>query len=445
MPKRIVIIGAGPTGLGAAYRLQELGYKNWAIYEANNYVGGLSASFKDKAGFTWDIGGHVIHSHYKYFDDLFEKLMEKQYREHLRESWIKIAENWLPYPFQNNIKYLPKDKILSCLCGLLDTINSPSNLENFKEWLYSTFGPEMAETFFIPDNQKRWCYPLEKMSFDWIKDRVSVVDLKRILRNIILDIDDVGWGPNSKFKYPLRGGTGGFFNRFTPLIKDKLYFNKKLASVDLKNKKVYFADRTSDSYDFLVSTIPINILAKTIRDEGLQKTAKFLRYNSALIVGVGIKQLCPSKKCWIYFPHRDVSYFRITYLSNYSPYNAPGNDYYSLMCEINYFKKSISSKGKVIAQVIDDLIKTQSINRKDKKDIISRYLVDVEYAYPIPTLDRDKILKYMQVFLEKNSIFSRGRFGSWKYEIGNIDHCLMQGVEIIERLVLGKSEEVWSL
>ena len=67
MDKRIVIIGAGPTGLGAAYRLQELGHKNWKIYEKQGYVGGLAASFVDSQGFTWDVGGHVMFSHYKYF------------------------------------------------------------------------------------------------------------------------------------------------------------------------------------------------------------------------------------------------------------------------------------------------------------------------------------------------------------------------------------------
>ncbi|TMC10030.1 MAG: FAD-dependent oxidoreductase, partial [Chloroflexi bacterium] len=64
MNPRIVIIGAGPTGLGAAYRLQELGYTNWAVYERSSFVGGLASSQTDAAGFTYDIGGHVMFSHY---------------------------------------------------------------------------------------------------------------------------------------------------------------------------------------------------------------------------------------------------------------------------------------------------------------------------------------------------------------------------------------------
>ena len=65
MEPKIVIIGAGPTGLGAGYRLKELGYKNFHLYDRLPYVGGLASSFTDSAGFTWDIGGHVMFSHYK--------------------------------------------------------------------------------------------------------------------------------------------------------------------------------------------------------------------------------------------------------------------------------------------------------------------------------------------------------------------------------------------
>ena len=54
---KIAIIGAGPTGLGAAFRLTELGLSNFTVFEASDHAGGLASSFRDEAGFTWDIGG----------------------------------------------------------------------------------------------------------------------------------------------------------------------------------------------------------------------------------------------------------------------------------------------------------------------------------------------------------------------------------------------------
>ncbi len=127
MDKKIIIIGAGPAGLGAAYRLNELGYTNWQIVEKNGYIGGLSASFKDSQGFTWDVGGHVMFSHYKYFDNLVDKLLGNEYLEHLRESWIWIMERFVPYPFKNNIRYLPKEVVYDCVMGLMEAQNNNKN------------------------------------------------------------------------------------------------------------------------------------------------------------------------------------------------------------------------------------------------------------------------------------------------------------------------------
>ena len=61
----------------AAYRLTELGHEQWAIYERADHVGGLSSSYRDPYGFIWDHGGHVMFSHYRYFDDLVEKIHQK--------------------------------------------------------------------------------------------------------------------------------------------------------------------------------------------------------------------------------------------------------------------------------------------------------------------------------------------------------------------------------
>ena len=72
---KYLIIGAGPTGLGAGHRLNELDEKDFLILESNEYVGGLAASFEDKQGFTWDVGGHVIFSHYDYFDRVMDSVI----------------------------------------------------------------------------------------------------------------------------------------------------------------------------------------------------------------------------------------------------------------------------------------------------------------------------------------------------------------------------------
>jgi protoporphyrinogen oxidase len=66
----VVIVGAGPAGLGAAWRLHERGHTDWTLFEAGRFPGGLASSVLDPQGFTWDLGGHVLFSHYPYFDEV---------------------------------------------------------------------------------------------------------------------------------------------------------------------------------------------------------------------------------------------------------------------------------------------------------------------------------------------------------------------------------------
>src|SRR3989304_3651694 len=214
--KKVVILGAGPTGLGAAYQLQNLGYENWALYEKNNFIGGLSASFKDTKGFTWDVGGHIIFSKNAYFNKLVNELLGDDCLFHERESWIWLRDTFIRYPFQNNFHFLPGDIVLECVSGLLKNLGHENSYRNFEEWMCHYFGEGIAKYFMIPYNEKVWASPLKMMDYNWIGDRVSVIDIHKILRNIIYQSDDSDWGPNNTFRYPLHGGTGGLFYQFMP-------------------------------------------------------------------------------------------------------------------------------------------------------------------------------------------------------------------------------------
>src|SRR3954447_24169363 len=135
-PSKIVVIGAGPTGLGAAHRLRELGHDDVVVLEANDYVGGLATSFTDDAGFTYDIGGHVMFSHYDYYDQVVDRLMGDQYTELEREAWVWMQDRFIPYPFQNNVKDLEPATVVECVMGLIEAQKlSPPPPTNFAEWM----------------------------------------------------------------------------------------------------------------------------------------------------------------------------------------------------------------------------------------------------------------------------------------------------------------------
>ena len=443
--KRIVIIGAGPCGLGAGIRLKELKHSNYALYEQYQEPGGLSRSFLDKNGFTWDIGGHVLFSGYDHFNDFIKKILKNDSLRHERKAFIRFNNCWIPYPFQNNLRHLEPKIILECLYGLMDKPAKP-NAGNFLSWIRSVFGNGIAKYFMIPYNQKVWAYDLKKMSSDWISERVSVVDFKKVLGNIILSRDDDRWGPNSSFIFPLKGGTGDIFKRISNIISEKIFYNKKAVRIDSKRKIVYFSDSTSDRYDYLINTSPINVLTKSISgiDEKFRLLAGKLRFNSLYLLGLGLRKKITEDKCWIYFPQSDMPVYRLTYFSNYSPNNVVDGKkevYSSLMCEVSLARNQTDAE-KLKAGIIEGLINNGIIVKNDLKNIVSEFVHREKMSYPIPTIERDVILRQLEKKLISMDIYSRGRFGAWRYETGNMDHSFIQGMEAAERIILGKKESI---
>ncbi|HWE92531.1 MAG TPA: FAD-dependent oxidoreductase [Tepidisphaeraceae bacterium] len=448
MSRKIVIIGAGPTGLGAAYRLKELGYTNFQLYDRHPHIGGLASSFTDSAGFTWDIGGHVMFSHYKYYDDLFDKLMGNDYQLNMRECWVRMFNEWVPYPFQNNIRYLPKDVTYECLTGLVEaqTKRDYKAAKNFREFMDAVFGDGIVKHFMEPYNFKVWAHPAELMNKEWIGERVAVLDINRAIKNVVLGTDDFGWGPNNQFKFPLMGGTGEFYRRFGKPLEGHVNLNKTVDFINLLKKEVRFKDGEIVQYDDLITAMPLDKLCNDMLNgevpREIKKATASLRHSGGYMVGVGIKQPCPSSKSWMYFPEDNCPFYRVTYLSNYSPYMTPDKDrYYSLLCETSYSEFKPVDGKRIVDDTITGLVNAGLLTDNDRADVVDTWVYHADYSYPTPSVERDGILSRAIPFLEHHGIYSRGRFGMWKYEVSNTDHTLMQGVELVNRLVLGEAEQ----
>ena len=440
LDKKIVIVGAGPTGLGAAHRLGELGIRAFRLYERNSYAGGLAASFVDEHGFTWDVGGHVQFSHYTYFERLMDDLLGSEWLRHQREAWVWILNRFVPYPFQSNIHRLPRAEMLECLRGLISVSrkaggSSPSTLA---DWIRAGFGEGIARIFLLPYNFKVWAYPASEIGCGWTGERIGTVDLERIVRNILDDHDDVGWGPNSTFRFPLRGGTGEIWKRLAArLPDDTIHYNKRVVRVETARKLIHFADGVKDNYDILISTMPVDALIECSDLLELKPAASRMRHSTTHVVGVGLKGQVPERlrtKCWMYFPEFDCPFYRATVFSNYSPQNVPDAAcYWSLILEVSESPVKSVDQASLIDSVVEGLLATGLIDSKD--DIVSVWCHTAPHGYPTPFLGRDEVIGPLNAVLEQRQIYSRGRFGAWKYEVSNQDHSLMQGVELVNRLI----------
>jgi protoporphyrinogen oxidase len=437
---KILILGAGPTGLGAAWRLSKLGHNDWDLLEAKSYPGGLATSFVDDKGFTWDIGVHALFSHYEYFDKLMSELLDdNEWVKLQREAWIWTKNRFVPYPFQNNIRHLPTEDIGECINGLLEIKDKKFTPKNFDEWVLSQYGTGLSNVFFRPYNKKIWAHSLDEMNTSWVGERVAPIDLDKVLNNLIFGKDDLGWGPNNTFRFPLRGGTGTIWKECAKRLPDKkLHFGCNVKKIDLEKHVVITEDGREWKYDSLVSTIPLTTLAQMT---GMDSLDKDLLHTSTNIVGVGIQGKCPEKlldKCWVYFPEDNCQFYRVTIFSNFSKYNVPTGEHWSLLVEVAESDKKFVDKPNLNKDVIQGMRNVGLL--QNNSSIESVWSMRVEYGYPVPGINRNTALDSAIPFLEKQDVYSRGRFWAWKYEVGNQDHSLMQGVEVIDRLLLSMPE-----
>ena len=108
------------------------------------------------------------------------------------------------------------------------------------------------------------------------------------------------------------------------------------------------------------------------------------------------------------------------------------------MCEVSESGSKRIDPASLIDSVVNGAIATGLLSRGEK--IISRWHYRAGYGYPVPGLLRDPALEHIIPEFERHDVYSRGRFGIWKYEVSNQDHSFMQGVEVVERTLFGRAE-----
>jgi len=433
-----VIIGAGPCGIGAAWYLHRSGYPDWNLYEKNPFPGGLSASFRDAAGFTWDVGGHVLFSRYGEFESFLRGVLRDDYRVHARDARVLSCGRWVPYPFQNNIDALPSAAFEECISGLASVAGRRAREgANFREWIDSTYGEGISKYCLTGLNRKTWACRLEDLSTVWVDERVSPPT-----GMVPSGEPGGGWGPHRSFRYPSRGGIGALWEGAASALGGHVQFCCEVEKVRPDARRISFRGGGETGYDLLISSMDVRRLVRSLHpaDARLEGLSRALRCPKILIIGIGLGRKGEDSRSWMYFPDRVYPFFRVTNLSNYSPENVPGGDvrrHCSLLVEIAYAEGAEVDRAEMTERSIDGLMDAGLLSAGDRALVESVFTHEAEPAYPLPTIGRDPALAGIHERLEPMGIFSRGRFGAFLYEKGNMDDCFMQGYEAARRAADG--------
>ncbi|KIR50687.1 UDP-galactopyranose mutase [Cryptococcus gattii Ru294] len=478
-----LIIGAGPTGLGAATRLYQLD-RSFIIVDAASAPGGLASTDVTEEGFLFDVGGHVIFSHYAYFDDAINRALplKDDWQTHQRISYVRSAGRWVPYPYQNNVSQLPLDLRVKCIDGLIAAAEQRAATPSYKpvtfdEWIVRNMGEGIADVFMRPYNFKVWGVNTTKMQCKWLGERVAAPNVRTAVRNALTMETAPNWGPNATFRFPTRNGTGGIWTAVAKqLPENKFRFGSKgaIQKINAPEKVAELGDGTRVKYQHLISTMQLDGLLHRLEGgangeevvDGMKVAAKEgLVFSSTIVLGIGIRGERPERigdKCWLYFPEDNAPFYRATIFSNYSPYNTPFTSarlptlqkadpslsfetdpkegpYWSLMFEVCQSADKPVDLENLMKETIKGAVATELMSPTD--EIVSFYERRFDYGYPTPTLGRDDAInKILPKLQQEYGIHSRGRFGSWKYECGNQDHSFMLGVEAVDNALFGTPE-----
>ncbi|MDR3256441.1 MAG: NAD(P)-binding protein [Endomicrobium sp.] len=404
---KVIVIGAGISGLIAAYFLK----KPYEVLEAKSYAGGLCVSYYEN-GFVFDCSGHFIHIK----DEKIKKFINKLtggIDKINRNASICIKNKFVPYPFQTNLYHLNEKMKKECIDGILKRKNIEiSTKMPFLEWSKAMFGTGITKYFMKPYNQKLWSYDLNKMTAEWSESFIPKLNTENIIKSAYSKSKG-RYGYNSTFYYPKNRGCGALIDGLTKKIK--INANTKTKKIDIKNKTIFSFDGKLYKYNKIISTQALPELIKQITNVPLnvKTAAEKLLASSVRCINIGIKsekgipQLLKDRH-WVYVPEMKFPFYRIGIYSNINKNNAPGNSY-SFYVEYSSF----NGRYKNTENVMMDFKKIGFIRNTD--EIVAVNIIDMPYAYVIFDKNRQKSIEIINTFLNKNGIFSIGRYGAWEY------------------------------
>ncbi|MCU6499157.1 NAD(P)-binding protein [Rugamonas sp. A1-17] len=453
-----VIVGAGPTGLSAAYHLGA----DTVLLERHATVGGWCRSIEDR-GFTFDHAGHIMFSNDPYVLKLYDQLLGDNQHWQMREAWIYSKQVYTRYPFQGALYGLPPDVIKECLLGAIEARRGtpaandapapedccadgttdvaagaacaePASAEpaNFEEFIYRVWGAGIARHFAIPYNRKLWTVPLTEMETSWLGGRVPQPDLGEIIDGALRPVPRP-MGPNARFGYPLRGGFQALMTAFLPHIRGKVELDADVVELLPQQHAVVLADGRRLCYEQLISTMPLPELVRLAGGAApvaVRRAAAQLRHVSVRCVNIGVDRPDLTDKHWIYYPE-DTIFHRIFVQGNASPHcNAPGG--FGFTCEISYSPtKPLPVTGDaLIERCVADCIRTGFLSPQDR--VLAANQLDLPYAYVVYDHARAHSVATIREWLAQYDIVLAGRYSEWEYY--NSDHAFLAGKAAAEQV-----------
>lgn len=457
--KKVVIMGAGPAGLTAAYELAKNGIKP-IIIEKDSLIGGIARTVKYK-NYRFDIGGHRFFTKSEEIKNIWNNVLKKDFLIMPRLSRWYFQKKFFEYPIKplQVVRLFGLESIKFVLSYLKYRIFPVKPEISAADWYTNQFGKALADPFFIRYNEKLWGIPCSELSMDFGRQRVRGVSFLGTVTNHLRKTLGIGGKEIAsfidQFYYP-KYGPGMMWEEFKRIIEKKggkfimeseiseiNHRKGKITSVTIKDKK---GEKKKILGECFLSSIPLKeiiLRLKPTAPKEIIKSANSLKFRAFVTVAVILDKTNVFPDTWIYTHDPGMKCIRIQNFNNWSPHlvgekgkTCLGFEY---TCNFNdnFWNKT---EKELVETAIRDLTRTGFAK---KEDVIDARVVKLKDVYPVYDLEYKKHVKIIKDYLE--STFSKisfniqpiGRGGMHKYN--NMDHSMMTAL-LAAGNILGKGK-----
>jgi len=427
---RIVVLGAGLTGLSAAYHLERAGRRP-IVLERGARTGGACRTV-ERDGYHFDLTGHLLHLQREESLRLLDELgIRRALRSHRRRAGIALAGTVTPYPIQINTFRLPPAIRRDCVLGFVEATlrQGPGEGEahSFADWVMQRFGTGFARHFFFPYNRKLYCTDPAELTTEWVGRYVPRPTLAEVVDGAFgLHRKPVGY--NATFLYPRSGGIQLLADALAPAASD-LRLGAAVRAVSLAAREVELDSGERLGWDALVATAPLSHLAAITMDlpAGAAGAAAQLRAVGVANLNLGVRGKAPRREHWLYVPEARYPFYRVGIPSNHGRVAPPGR--HTLSVEVS-FPSGAALPADLAERCLAGLEALGLLS--DRADVEVEELVRLDPAYVIFDARRPAAVAALRDAYRRAGVVLAGRWAEWKYS--TMEDALHDGAQVARRL-----------
>ena len=455
--EHVLVIGAGPAGLTAAYVLSKQGVRV-TVLEGDDTVGGISRTVRYKE-FRFDIGGHRFFTKIAPVQDLWDELLGDEFISVPRLSRIHYNGRFFDYPLRarNALAGLGPINALRIVASYVKWHYRPYPVEeNFEQWVTNRFGRRLFEIFFKTYTEKVWGIPCTEIRAEWAAQRIQGLSLARAILSAAAvnrrstDVKSL----IHEFRYP-RLGPGQMWetcrDRICALGNDVL-LEHAVSAIEVAAGRVVAvrADtaggmRRFDA-DHVISTMDLRSLVRSLEPsapDGTRRAAEDLKYRDFLVVALVLRRERLFPDNWIYIHTPGVKVGRIQNFNNWSAAMVPVAGMTCLGLEYFCFQGDGTWESTDADLVTQASREVEQLGLARVGDVVDGAVVRMRKAYPIYDSTYRQSVDTIRAHLDPiENLHTVGRNGMHKYN--NQDHSMLTAMMAVWNMQ-GASRDIWAV